>query len=186
MGLDDLLGLLFLFFFIVLPALQGLLRRGQQMPPDFEPDEILLPGEERRPTTQPRQAPPKQPGVPARPTTPAAAPAQPPTSSAPPPRPLVSQPSPSPRPKAPAGRRPKTLEEIERERLTRKEPRPASEPPRPSPVQTSPSSARPKAQTAEQWTFSTSPRAILNGVVWHQVLAEPRSQYWRRVRKPKR
>ncbi|WP_301336625.1 hypothetical protein [Thermus scotoductus] len=29
MSLDDLLGLLFLLFFIVIPALQGLSRRGQ-------------------------------------------------------------------------------------------------------------------------------------------------------------
>ncbi|RIH87796.1 hypothetical protein Mlute_00813 [Meiothermus luteus] len=50
MGLDDLLGLLFLFFFIILPALQGLLRRGQQIPPDFEPDEIPLPGERTQPS----------------------------------------------------------------------------------------------------------------------------------------
>lgn len=185
MGLDDLLGLLFLFFFIVLPALQGLLRRGQQMPPDFEPDEIPLPGEERRPPAQPKQAQPPQSSTPARPPAPRAAPT-PPTSSAPTPRPLVSQPSQPPRPKEPAGPRPKTLEEIERERLARTGSRPAQEPARPAPARSTPPATKPKTKPTEQWTFSTHPHAILNGVVWHQVLAEPRSQYWRRVRKLKR
>lgn len=186
MGLDDLLGLLFLFFFIVLPALQGLLRRGRQMPPDFEPDEIPLPGEERRPPVQSRQAQPTQSSAPARPPAPTAAPTRPAASSTPPPRPLVSQPSQPPRPKAPAGQRPKTLEEIERERLARTGSRPAQEPARPAPARSAPPAAKPKAKPPEQWEFSTTPHAILNGVVWHQVLAEPRSQYWRRVRKLKR
>lgn len=182
MGLDDLLGLLFLFFFIVLPALQGLLRRGQQMPPDFEPDEIPLPGEERRPPAQPGRTPPAQSGAPA----PSPAPARPPASSPPPPRPLVSQPSQPPRPKASAGQRPKTLEEIERERLARTGSRPAQEPARPAPAKSSPPATKPKVESPPRWEFSTTPHAILNGVVWHQVLAEPRSQYWRRVHKPKR
>ncbi|RTI15281.1 hypothetical protein CSW24_04295, partial [Thermus scotoductus] len=40
MSLDDLLGLLFLLFFIVIPALQGLSRRGQPppIPPGFPED----------------------------------------------------------------------------------------------------------------------------------------------------
>lgn len=189
MGLDDLLGLLFLFFFIVLPALQGLLRRGQQMPRDFEPDEIPLPGEERRPPPGQRAAPPTQsstpPAAPARPPAPSAAPPRPPASASPP-RPLVSQPPQPPRPKAPAGQRPKTLEEIERERLARTGSRLVQEPARPTPARSAPPGAKPKTKTAEQWEFSATPRAILNGVVWHQVLAEPRSQYWRRVRKLKR
>ncbi|ADD28574.1 hypothetical protein [Meiothermus ruber] len=168
MGLDDLLGLLFLFFFIVLPALQGLLRRGQQVPPDFEPDEILLPGEERRPASS---APPTRSSTPT--------PSSPPPS--PPARPVVSQPAPSPKPKTPP-RRPRSLEEVERERQSRPSPRPSSEPP-----QKASSKPQPKSKkTTDQWAFSTSTRAILNGVVWHQILAEPRSQYWRRVRKAKR
>jgi|UniRef100_A0A7C3I362 hypothetical protein len=171
MGLDDLLGLLFLFFFIVLPALQGFLRRGQQMPPDFEPDEILLPGEERRPPAQPPQS-----GTPVRPAPPPSQPASPPPA-----RPLVSQPSQPPIAKSPPPRRPKSLEEIERERLARSGARPAKELP-----QVEPGKAKTEAKTGTQWAFSTSTHAILNGVVWHQVLAEPRSQYWRRARKPKR
>lgn len=187
MGLDDLLGLLFLFFFIVLPALQGLLRRGQQMPPDFEPDEIPLPGEERRPPAQQTKPSPTQSSAPsaapARPPTSSAPPPRPPTST-PPPRPLVSQPSSQPpKAKPPAAKRPKTLEEIERERLARAGSRPAQEP---APARPAPPAAKPKTKPIEQWEFSATPHAILNGVVWHQVLAEPRSQYWRRVRKPKR
>ncbi len=162
MGLDDLLGLLFLFFFIVLPALQGLLRRGQQVPPDFEPDEILLPGEERRPAS----------------STPA--------PSSPPAQPPVKQPAPSPKAQTspPPPRPPRRLEQVERERQGRPSPspRPPSEPPHKSSSKPLPKSKK----TTDQWAFSTSTRAILNGVVWHQILAEPRSQYWRRVRKAKR
>lgn len=171
MGLDDLLGLLFLFFFIVLPALQGLLRRGQQMPPDFEPDEIPLPGEARRPPTQPQSAPPPQPATPARSTAPTTPPppAQPPAKA------------PAPRAKTPPPRRPRSLEEIERERLARSASRSSTEPPPAGSAK-----AKVEAKTTTQWVLSTSTHAILNGVVWHQVLAEPRSQYWRRVRKSKR
>lgn len=171
MGLDDLLGLLFLFFFVVLPALQGLLRRGTQTPPDFEPDEIPLPREERRAPAQPSQS-----GAPARP---APAPSSP--ASSPPSKPLVSQTKKTSQAKSPPPKRPKSLEEVERERLARSGTRPAKEPPR-----VEPNRITPKAKTSAQWVFSASTRDILNGVVWHQVLAEPRSQYWRRARKPKR
>jgi hypothetical protein len=185
MNLQDLLLLLFLFFFVILPLLQGLSRRGQQMPPDYEPDEIPLPGEERRPPTQPSQAstaPPQQ-AAPSRPP----APVRPPAST-PPPRPMVSpRPSPPPRPKVPVAQRPRTLEEMERERLARAGMRPTQpEPARPAPVRPAPAEARPRIRAAQKWTFSPTPSAILNGMVWHQVLAEPRSQYWRRVRKSRR
>jgi hypothetical protein len=172
MGLDDLLGLLFLFFFIVLPALQGLLRRGQQMPPDFEPDEIPLPGEERRRPPRPSSTQP----------APSAASPSPPAST-PPARPLVSQPVQPSKPRTPPAKRPRTLEEVERERLARSSARLPKESPQPTPGKTQPES---RARTTERWTFSTSTRDILNGVVWHQVLAEPRSQYWRRARKSRR
>ncbi|MGK0618328.1 hypothetical protein [Meiothermus cerbereus] len=176
MGLDDLLGLLFLFFFIVLPALQGLLRRGQQMPPDFEPDEIPLPGEERRPPPRPSSTQP--PGAPARPAAP-----PPPPASTPPARPLVSQSAQPPKPRTPPAKRPRSLEEVERERLARSSARLPKESPQPTPGKAQPES---RGRTAEHWAFSTSTRDILNGVVWHQVLAEPRSQYWRRARKSRR
>lgn len=162
MGLDDLLGLLFLFFFVVLPALQGLLRRGRQMPPDFEPEEILLPGEERRPPAQPPQS--------SAPPPPSPAPASPPPASQP------------PKPKTLRPRRPKSLEEIERERLARSSRAPLAK----EPLQAGLEQTKAGARTSTQRAFPTSTRAILNGVVWHQILAEPRSQYWRRVRKAKR
>lgn len=185
MSLQDLLALLFLFFFIVLPILQGLLRRGQQMPPDFEPDQIPLPGEERRPPTQPSQpssALPKQ-AAPSHPSAPARPPA-----SIPPPRPVVSQPSsPPPRPKAPAGQRPKALTEMERGHLARAVVHPTpQEPSRLDPVRPALDDARPRVRAKQQWSFSPTPSSILNGMVWHQVLAEPRGQYWRRARKLKR
>jgi hypothetical protein len=186
MGLDELLGLLFLFFFIVLPALQGLLRRGQRMPPDFEPEEILLPGEERTPPAQQPQPRPAPRGGPAGPSPTSMGPARPPAST-PPPRPLVSQPSAQPpRPKTPAGQRPKALVELERERLSRAGSRPVQqEPARPVPARPAPPATTSRTKPAEQWELSITPHAILNGVVWHQVLAEPRSQHWRRVRKTK-
>lgn len=165
MGLDDLLGLLFLFFFIILPALQGFLRRGQQIPPDFEPDEIPLPGENR---------PPPAPSRPSPSPTPQTTPPQP---SAPPPaaRPAPHSPPGVPKPQAP---RPKPVptrakgEEARREPQTRRETEPQAPPP-PTPK-------------LPRWQLSTQRDAILNGVVWHQILAEPRSRYWRRVRKPRR
>ncbi|GAB5602499.1 hypothetical protein FJNA_10240 [Thermus sp. FJN-A] len=62
MSLDDLLGLLFLLFFIVIPALQGLLRRGQpQTPPGFPED---LPVPEPLPKPKPKARPKPRPKPP--------------------------------------------------------------------------------------------------------------------------
>lgn len=65
MSLDDLLGLLFLLFFIVIPALQGLSRRGQPppIPPGFPedlpgPEPLPRPKPKARPKPKPRPAPP--------------------------------------------------------------------------------------------------------------------------------
>lgn len=180
MGLDDLLGLLFLFFFIILPAIQGFMRRGKQMPDDFEPDDIPLPGEGK--ANQPPQ--PTQASQP-QPTPPSRAPA--PT---PPPRPVPSQPTlpsrtapPVPRPTQPQVR---TLEQIERERLSRQvqtppQPRRVAPPQEP---QTRPFDM-PVARKGEHWEFSNSPHDIVNGIVWHQILAEPRGAYWRRIKRSK-
>jgi len=176
MGLNDLLGLLFLFFFIVLPALQGLLRRGQQMPPDFEPEEIPLP-QERRP---PQRPPSTQPPPPGASTT--SAPPSPPPASAPPTRPLVSQPAQPPKHRTPP-KRPLSLEEIERERLARSSARQTKEPPPIAASREVELKARPAAAPR---VFSTSTHDILSGVVWLQVLAEPRSRYWKRARKSRR
>ena len=175
MGLNDLLGLLFLFFFIVLPALQGLLRRGQQMPPDFEPEEIPLP-QERRPPQRPPSTQPPPPGA----ST--SAPPSPPPPSAPPTRPLVSQPAQPPKHRTPP-KRPLSLEEIERERLARSSARQTKEPPPIAASREVELKARPAAAPR---VFSTSTHDILSGVVWLQVLAEPRSRYWKRARKSRR
>jgi len=175
MGLNDLLGLLFLFFFIVLPALQGLLRRGQQMPPDFEPEEIPLP-QERRPPQRPPSTQPPPPGA----ST--SAPPSPPPASAPPTRPLVSQPAQPPKHRTPP-KRPLSLEEIERERLARSSARQTKEPPPIAASREVELKARPAAAPR---VFSTSTHDILSGVVWLQVLAEPRSRYWKRARKSRR
>ncbi|WP_038046142.1 hypothetical protein [Thermus caliditerrae] len=64
MSLDDLLGLLFLLFFIVIPALQGLLRRGQPgIPPGFPedlppPEPLPRPKPKAKPKPKPKPAPP--------------------------------------------------------------------------------------------------------------------------------
>lgn len=174
MSLGDLLGLLFLIFFVILPALQGFLRRSQDLPQDFEPDQIPLPGQKTPPAKGQPQPPTLQRGNPA--AKPAASPATPQPPVAPPPaapRPLVSEPA-KPKPKK-AG---KALEELERERLARKtQPQPPAQPRPTAPPAPVPSESKP--------IFSTDPRAILNGMVWAQVLNEPRGKYWRRTRKPK-
>ncbi|GEM86105.1 hypothetical protein [Meiothermus granaticius] len=174
MSLGDLLGLLFLIFFVILPALQGFLRRSQDLPQDFEPDQIPLPGQKTPPAKGQPQPPTPQRGNPA--AKPAASPATPQPPVAPPPaapRPLVSEPA-KPKPKK-AG---KALEELERERLARKtQPQPPAQPRPTAPPAPVPSESKP--------IFSTDPRAILNGMVWAQVLNEPRGKYWRRTRKPK-
>lgn len=68
MSLDDLLGLLFLLFFIVIPALQGLSRRGQPppIPPGF-PEDLPLPEPLPRPKPKARPKPkvPPPPSLPA-------------------------------------------------------------------------------------------------------------------------
>ncbi|GGM94839.1 hypothetical protein GCM10007092_05260 [Thermus composti] len=66
MSLDDLLGLLFLLFFIVLPALQGL-RRPPATPPGF-PEDLPMPEPAPKPRAKPRPKPKPQPVLP--PTSP--------------------------------------------------------------------------------------------------------------------
>ncbi|WP_022798802.1 hypothetical protein [Thermus islandicus] len=74
MSLDDLLGLLFLLFFVILPALQGLSRRGR--PPTL-PEDLPLPEPFPKPKSRPRPKPkplpspePKRAEAPSRPTLP--------------------------------------------------------------------------------------------------------------------
>lgn len=177
MKLDDLLGLLFLIFFVILPAIQGVMKRGSP-PGEAEADRPPPP----RP--QPQQPTPRAPA-------PSAAPAK---TAAPP---ASTRPSPAaPKPTTPSkpvqqtlsqkqqkqdAKKTRTLEDIERERLSRSGSKPAQPQPqaRVVPPPTMP------AVADENWTFSAEPRAILNGVIWNQVLSEPRSKYWRNRRKPK-
>ncbi len=190
MNLGDILGLLFLVIFVILPAVQGFLRRSQQMPQDFEPDQIPLPGQ--RPGGQ-KQLEPTQP--------PQAKPLQP--------QPRANQPQPPPRPAAPQAKAPliggtsknpttppllnpnepssaqtrasKTQEELKRERLARK----AGQTPPASPASLK-ADPVPQVISPQEPRFSTEPRAILNGVVWAQILNEPRGRHWRKTRKPRR
>lgn len=187
MNLGDILGLLFLVIFVILPAVQGFLRRSQQMPQDFEPDQIPLPGQ--RPGGQKQLRP-----------------AQPPQAKPLQPQPRANQPQPLPRPAAPQAKAPllggtaknptappllnpnepssaqtrasKTQEELRRERLARKA--------GPSPTAPATNAAPVPPIAAQEPTFSTEPRAILNGVVWAQILNEPRGRHWRKTRKPRR
>ncbi|MCS6868056.1 hypothetical protein [Thermus sp.] len=71
MSLDDLLGLLFLLFFIVIPALQGLTRKAPPVPPgvpeDLPPPEAPpRPRPKARPKAKPKPAPPPPPPAPGR------------------------------------------------------------------------------------------------------------------------
>ncbi len=118
---DDLLGLLFLVIFLVLPALRGVLTRGAP--------------EAAEPTEPP--PPPKPPGPPGR-------------------REQEERPIPEPRPVATA-----------------------PEPPGP-PV---PAAPPPEAKGGRGFRIRFEERAILEGIVWHEILSEPRA---RRRWKPKR
>ncbi|GAA6754733.1 hypothetical protein QT17_02870 [Thermus sp. 2.9] len=62
MSLDDLLGLLFLLFFVVIPALQGL-RRAPATPPSF-PEDLPLPEPLPRPKARPKPKPKPKPALP--------------------------------------------------------------------------------------------------------------------------
>jgi len=118
---DDLLGLLFLLVFLVLPALRGVLTRGA--PEAAEPAE-----------------------------------------TPPPPKP------PTPPDGRKQGRRPVP------------EPRPVAAAPEPAetPVPVAPP---PETKEARGFRIRFEERAILEGIVWHEILSEPRA---RRRWKPKR
>ncbi|TBH21848.1 hypothetical protein [Thermus thermamylovorans] len=70
MSLENLLALLFLLFFIVIPTLQSLTRRGQPLPPpDLPPD---LPEPEPPPRPRPQARPRPRPAAPPPPPPPPA------------------------------------------------------------------------------------------------------------------
>ncbi|RYM29934.1 hypothetical protein EWH23_15855, partial [Meiothermus sp. PNK-Is4] len=70
MQLDDLIGLLFFVFFVVLPALSGLFRRDQP-PPDLDEPEIPRPRPQARPQPPQTSRPPRTPQPVQRPAPPA-------------------------------------------------------------------------------------------------------------------
>ncbi len=172
MKLDDLLGLAFLIFFVVLPAIQGLMRRGNKPPGDTQPDQTPLPRSTQSQTSQPPAAskPPAAAGPPARQTNPTPPPQ--------PPRPMIAE-----KPAKIPAKKSKTLEDIERERLARTGAKSVQAPPKTPPQSSIPTITKP--ESTQTWSYSPEPRAILNGIVWQQVLSEPRSKYWRSRRKPK-
>lgn len=215
MNLGDILGILFLIFFVILPALQGFLRRSQNLPQDFEPDEIPLPGEQPKPVSpqtsrshpkqessqtaqsRPNQTPSQSAGPQTRPTpsqttrpqpNPASQttrPQQPTNRPAPPPRPAAKPtPTPTSRPlvsepvKPTPKKQDKTPRQLEHERFVQQSQ---------SPAQAGTGHSLPPVAIAEREPrFSTSQSAILSGMVWAQVLSEPRGKYWRKTRKPRR
>lgn len=136
MQLDDLIGLLFFVFFVILPALSGLLRRGQG-PPDLDEPEL------------PRPQPPQRP--------------QPTAQPAPQPQPRPAQPTPRPQPRP--VQTPRAGGEVAR---AKEYARPA-QPPAPA-----------APQKATPQLLLTDKDAILKGVIWRQILEEPRGKHWRR------
>lgn len=165
MQLDDLIGLLFFVFFVILPALSGLLRRGQQ-PPDLDEPEIPQPRPQPPQTSQPQRTP---------------QPAQPPTRAAQRPQPAQPRPVQPPRPElrpqsdatrklqtppsAPAGEHARQ-QQIEQTRpLTRSGQTPVP--------------ATPVKKAIPQ-PLSADKDAILKGMIWRQILEEPRGKHWQR------
>lgn len=153
MSLDNLLGLLFFILFVVLPALRSLSRR----PNPAEDDE----GQESMPEQRP---------LPPQPQPPVVREVVPPPAA---PRPVRPQPQPvapaqvaRPRPRSP---------ELEPE--PRRPALSVSTPPPPTPY-LPPASTQSRKRTI----IAARPEAILSGMVWREVLAEPRGQYWLRRR----
>lgn len=183
MKIDDLLGLAFLIFFVVIPAIQGVLRRNPP-PQEVDPEVFKIPEPPKPQAKGPSSAPSSTPPPPSaqRPTVPSAQRPAPSAPSQPKPRPVQKAPGQQGKPQTPTPG--KTLEQIERERLGRTGSRPAQSASVPSTPPQAPNPPQTPVQ-AQNWTLTPEPRAILNGVIWHQVLSEPRSKYWRNRRKPK-
>lgn len=183
MQLDDLIGLLFFVFFVILPALSGLFRRGQQ-PPDLDEPQIPRPGPQPQ---QPRPQPPQstqQTPQPQRLPQPAQRPAQPaqrpqPAQPRPAQTPRPAQ-RPEPRPVSDAARRlethPSSAVEYTRqqaEQARRDQARQPARPPQPTPPVATVKKATPQP-------LLTDKDAILKGMIWRQILEEPRGKHWRR------
>lgn len=189
MQLDDLLGLLFLFFFVILPALRGLLRRGENT---FDiPDLDELPTEPDQ--SRPRPPAPAQP----RPTQSTAQPqpARPPAPSSPPPKAQPRPVQPQPRPPQPRPQRKSVHEEhvrAEEEQVRRKlselERRLSQAQPEALPKAARPSPQEPAQQPRalkKLPAFGTDSQAILNGIVWSEILKESKGRAYLNKRNPR-
>jgi hypothetical protein len=182
--LGDLLGLAFLLFFVILPAIQSFTRK---QPPVDLPDEVeyQLPDKSKGETNLPRPPSTAQPPA-QRPVT-----QQTQTQPQPQPRPTLQRPQPRPPAPKPAPARPmvsepakakpvqrgKTLEQLESERLKRQPPQPSIAS---TPVMADISEASMAHPSSKP--LSTDADAILKGIIWHQVLSEPRGRHWRKAR----
>lgn len=163
MSLDDLLGLLFLLIFVVGPVLKGLLQ-GSEETPLLEPEEAPTPPpkteEARAEAAKPEPPPAPEPGEAAVPDPAAGG------------REAVKPEL------APA---PKPLPEAEGLRL---EPMAKAEAVRaPQPAAARAPEAPPPKPKRKRFGLSFTRGGILEGVVWHEILSEPRA---RRRWKPKR
>lgn len=161
MQLDDLIGLLFFVFFVILPALSGLFRRGQQ-PPDLDEPEIPRPRPQPPQTSQPQRTP--------QPVQRPAPPAQRPQPAQPRP---VQPPRPEPQPLSDAAQKLQapTGEHARQQQAERASGRARSAQP---PVPATP------VKKATPQPLSTDKDAILKGMIWRQILEEPRGKHWQR------
>ena len=136
MQLDDILGLFFLLFFVVIPVLRGLFAKGEvvvELEPPPEPEAIPEPKPEAEPKPIPEPEPKPKPYL------------------EPEPRPMVAEPR------------------------WREEPKEKAPPPPPP-------KAKPEAKKAprERGLLDFERGAILEGIIWHEVLSEPRAKRrWR-------
>lgn len=165
MKLDDILGLLFLLFFVILPAVNSLIKQsGKASEPKKAPTPTRAGRPAAGPQTRPSQTAPQAQGQASRPAPPA------PTHTQQ--REALAAATASAALKEAMEKRAAALAEIRQQKLL---------------ADSVPSVSRP----APQQILNTGRSAILNGVVWHLVLSEPRGRHWkpkafsRPTRKPK-
>lgn len=184
MSFDNLLGLLFFIFFIVLPAIQSFSRR--RPPIDVDDLDLDPPQPQNRPNpTQSSSTSSNPPARQAPPQPQRQAPPQPQRQAPPQPQ-RQAPPQPASRPSAPPAR------------PVPPKPQPPKAPPAPtagtnlSPAPSSPFGDFPSSETQNTGKPSRiklqfHEDAILNGIVWREILTEPRGQHWQRrmPRKPK-
>ncbi|HGY10584.1 MAG TPA: hypothetical protein ENK37_11140 [Oceanithermus profundus] len=177
MKIDDLIGLLFLLFFIVGPALRGLLKPREPLVEVELPPEDALPPElkevlrEVRAQPEPKPAPPPSaPAPPAQAPKPLAQGAQPRGASAPPAARGTKQTAEG---HAAGARSRHRIEEARRDAADMAAEERAA-------------FALDQPRLSERIGLSVSGKAIVRGMLWHEILSEPASKKRRRVRAPRR